>query len=199
MRIRLGIDQLDVDADLVARQADAPFEHIAHTKLAADLPSVDGLIPESERRIARNHKHAWKPRHIGRKVLGDTIREILLVGVVTEIGKGQDDDRQARGDGGLGDWWRGRRARRRRLGDSFLAQRIDPHWECNVLDVLLAELLEGKGNLVADLIIHCPGNANRARLGKRFQARRNIDPSPKMSSSSTMTSPRLTPMRNLMR
>jgi hypothetical protein len=44
MRVGLGIDQLDVDADLVARSTDAPFEHIADAQLAADLLRVDRLV-----------------------------------------------------------------------------------------------------------------------------------------------------------
>jgi hypothetical protein len=37
MRVALGIDQLGIDTNLVAGPPDAPFEHIAHVKLAADL------------------------------------------------------------------------------------------------------------------------------------------------------------------
>ncbi len=37
MRIGCGIAQLGADAELVARSPAASFEHIAHTKLAADL------------------------------------------------------------------------------------------------------------------------------------------------------------------
>src|SRR6516165_6163688 len=45
MRVGGDIDQLGVDAELVARPPDAPFEHIAHTQLPADLSRVDGLVP----------------------------------------------------------------------------------------------------------------------------------------------------------
>jgi hypothetical protein len=41
MLVGCGIDKLCVDANLVARPANAPFQHIAHTKLAADLLRVD--------------------------------------------------------------------------------------------------------------------------------------------------------------
>jgi hypothetical protein len=37
MRVSRGIDQLDADANLVARPTDASFEDIAHPELAADL------------------------------------------------------------------------------------------------------------------------------------------------------------------
>src|SRR5438105_2751986 len=41
MRVALGIDQLGVDADLVARPSDASLQYIAHAKLTADLLRVD--------------------------------------------------------------------------------------------------------------------------------------------------------------
>jgi hypothetical protein len=37
MRVGLSVNELDVDASLLARPLDAPFEHIAHTELGADL------------------------------------------------------------------------------------------------------------------------------------------------------------------
>jgi len=57
MRVGRGIDQLGVDAELAARSPDAPFEHVAHAKLAADLLRVDRLVPVRERGIARDHEH----------------------------------------------------------------------------------------------------------------------------------------------
>jgi hypothetical protein len=56
MRIGLGVDQLGVDPDLVARPPDAPFEHIAHTQFTADLPSVDRLVAIRKGGIARDHE-----------------------------------------------------------------------------------------------------------------------------------------------
>jgi hypothetical protein len=96
MRVGRGVDQLGVDAEPVARPPDAPFEHVAHTKLAADLLGVDGLVPIGERGIARDHEHILEPREIGRQILGDPVREILLLPIVAEVCKGEDDDRQTR-------------------------------------------------------------------------------------------------------
>jgi hypothetical protein len=95
MRIGRSIDQLGVDTDLVARSPDAPLEHVAHAQLAADLLRVNRLVPVCECGIARDHEHILEPREIGREVLGDPVREILLLPVVAEVRKGQDDDRQA--------------------------------------------------------------------------------------------------------
>jgi hypothetical protein len=43
MRVGLGIDELGIDADAVARPPDASFEYIADTQLATDLLCVDKL------------------------------------------------------------------------------------------------------------------------------------------------------------
>ena len=61
MRIGRGTDQLGVDAELVAGPPDAPFEHIAHAQLAANLLRVDGLVPVRERGIPRDHEHIREP------------------------------------------------------------------------------------------------------------------------------------------
>jgi hypothetical protein len=56
VRVGLGIDQLGVDPDLIARAPDAPFQHIAHAKLSTDLLRVDWLVPISEGGIARDNE-----------------------------------------------------------------------------------------------------------------------------------------------
>src|SRR6516165_4691630 len=61
MCVALGIDQLGVNADLVARASDTPFKHIAHAQLATDLLRVDGLVPVRERGIARDHETVRNP------------------------------------------------------------------------------------------------------------------------------------------
>ena len=96
MRVGVGLDQLGADADLVARSPDAAFQHIAHSKLAADLLCLGGPVPIGERGVARNDEHVREPRQIGRQVLGDSIGKILLFSIVTQIRKGQNYDRQAR-------------------------------------------------------------------------------------------------------
>jgi hypothetical protein len=53
MRVSFSIDQLGGDADPVSRALDLSFEHIAHTKLAADLLRLDRPVPIGEGGIAR--------------------------------------------------------------------------------------------------------------------------------------------------
>ena len=88
MRVRFGIGELGVDANLFARPLNAPFEHIAHADLAADLFRIDRLVPISERGVARDDERADEPRQIGRQVFSDPVGKILLVGSVAEIGEG---------------------------------------------------------------------------------------------------------------
>jgi len=45
---------------------------------------------------------------------------------------------------------------------------VDAYWPGNVLDVLLAQIFEREGELVAHLIAHHPADADPARLGERF-------------------------------
>ena len=92
MRVPFGIDQLCVDTDLVTRPPDTPFEHITHAKLAADLLGVDPLALIGERSIARDHQHTRDARQIGGQILGNPVREILLLRIFAEISKGQDHD-----------------------------------------------------------------------------------------------------------
>jgi hypothetical protein len=46
MRVGLGIDQLDIDANLVARPLDASLQYMAYAELAADLLGVDRFCPD---------------------------------------------------------------------------------------------------------------------------------------------------------
>ena len=100
MRVSVRVDQLGVDPDAVTRPPDAPFKQVTDAELAADLLRFDPLPLIGERGIARNYEHPLDPRQIGGQILGDPIREILLFGVVAEVGKGQHYDRQAWRDDG---------------------------------------------------------------------------------------------------
>src|SRR5262249_486870 len=85
MGVGLRVDQLGIDADLIARTPDAPFENVTHTKLSADLLGVDALVLIGERCVARDHEHACDPRQVGRQILGYPGSKILLVWVIPKI------------------------------------------------------------------------------------------------------------------
>jgi len=53
---------------------------------------------------------------------------------------------------------------------------IGPHRPRDVLDLLLAHVLEGDFKLVAHLVAHHPADAEPARLGERFEPCGDIDP-----------------------
>ena len=107
MHIDLGIDQLGVDANPTARPADGAFEHIPHAQFPANLLGVGRPVPISDCSVVRDHQHAGEPRQIGRQILGDLVRKILLLRVAAEVGKRQHDDCQPRRN-----WLRNRRSRR---------------------------------------------------------------------------------------
>jgi hypothetical protein len=52
----------------------------------------------------------------------------------------------------------------------------DPQRAGDVLQTLLPEILERQIELVADLVAHDPTDADATGLGKRLQARHNVDP-----------------------
>src|SRR5215469_9634167 len=112
MRVGLGIDQLGVDTDMAARPLDAPFEHVADPQLAADLPRADRLVSVRERGIGRDHEHIRDLRQVGREILSDRVREILLLAVLAEVSEGQHHDRQA---------WRRASALSRQCADKAIA------------------------------------------------------------------------------
>jgi hypothetical protein len=60
MRIGLGVDQLGIDADLIARPTDASFKHVADAQLAADLLRIGRLVPIGE--MNHNSTAATSPR-----------------------------------------------------------------------------------------------------------------------------------------
>src|SRR3546814_12230386 len=48
-------------------------------------------------------------------------------------------------------------------------------WSSDVLDVVLAGVLEPIGQATADLVAGCPGQADAAGLGQALQAGRDVD------------------------
>ena len=54
------------------------------------------------------------------------------------------------------------------------AQCKDPHWPRDILDALLAHVLEGEVEPVAYLIADDPADADPARFSQAFETRRNV-------------------------
>jgi hypothetical protein len=68
----------------------------------------------------------------------------------------------------------------------------------DVLELLLAAILETHVQLAFDFAVHFFGNQDTARIGDTLQPDRNVDPvAVNVTSWPTIMSPRLSPMRNL--
>ncbi|HEX6795949.1 MAG TPA: hypothetical protein VF304_19075 [Casimicrobiaceae bacterium] len=90
------VDELHRNAHPVAGLAHAAFEHRLHVELAAD--HCDVLVPalELERRRARRHAQAADLREHVQKLVGETVRKILVFLVPAAV-----DERQHRNRRGL--------------------------------------------------------------------------------------------------
>src|ERR1700730_13752049 len=96
MRAALGIDQLHVDQHLIAASSYAAFHDIANPQIAPDMFSIDSLALVGKGCVAGDHEAPRNPRQIGRQIIGNAVREILLVRVVRKVREGKDNDRQRR-------------------------------------------------------------------------------------------------------
>ena len=106
VRARFRVDKLRVDPDAVGAALHAPFHHVVHTEFAADHAGVHWLALEGEGGVARDDEGARNARQVGCEAFGDTIDEVVLLAVATEVDEGQDNDGEPRCDG---------RVQRRRL------------------------------------------------------------------------------------
>ena len=165
MRAGLRLDQLRRDAHPVARFAHAAFEHVAHSQFAGDLPHVDGSAFVGGARVAGDNEQPADARERGDDLLDHAVGEIFLLRIAAQILK-----RQYRNRGFVRQWHR-RRYRR------FYAKPHAPdmHRPCNVLDLLLAEILEREVELVAHLVVHHPADADATRLRQGFETCRDVD------------------------
>src|SRR5215471_12663881 len=189
------LDQLRGDPQPVAALADASFEHVAHAELASDLLHINRAAFVDEAAVACDDKEPPELRQRRGDVFDHAIGEDFLLGVGAHV---RERKRRDRGLVWERQWfWR---ARRRPLsGDRAVPNSVNPHGSRDVLDLLLAHVREDVIELVTHLIANDPADADPARFRERLQPRGHVHPVPEDVVFSTMTSPRLTPMRNLMR
>jgi hypothetical protein len=113
--------------------------------------------------------------------------EMLLLGVATDIGERQDDDREARRGGFFLCCNRG--GFRPRWLAAF--ERVDPDRRGDVLELGRAEIADCQVEPPPDLTIGVLGQTDRAGIGDPLQPRGVLTPSPIRSpSASSTTSPR---------
>jgi len=53
---------------------------------------------------------------------------------------------------------------------------VDPHWPSNVLEALLAQILECKVELTCCVLLDTGRNANATRFGQTFETGRDVHP-----------------------
>src|SRR5262249_37488169 len=159
-----GVDQLRRDPYATPRLAHGAFEHIAHAEFAPDLLHIDGAAFVGEARVAGDDEEPFDPRKRSDDLLDHAVGKIFLLGVAAHVLEWQDRDR----------WLvrqyerrlrRCRRARLRRTRPFAEQDAVDAHRPRDVLDLLLAHILERKGELVAHLVAHHPADADPPGLG----------------------------------
>ena len=99
-------------------------------------------------------------------VLDHAVREIFLFGVGAQVLERQHRDRRPVG-------YRRRRGRRR--GGCADPHAIGAHRAGNVFDLLFAQILKRKVDLIADLVAHDPAHTDPAGLGQGFEAGGEVD------------------------
>jgi hypothetical protein len=75
------VDELGVDAHLVAVPPHAALEHVAHPEILGDLLRLRGLALVGPGGVARGDEEAGELGKVGGQVFGDAVGEIPLLGV----------------------------------------------------------------------------------------------------------------------
>ena len=78
MRAGLSVDKLDGDANVVAREADAPLKEVTNTKLLGDLAGIDRATFVDERGVARDHCERLEATERGDQVLNDAVGKVVF-------------------------------------------------------------------------------------------------------------------------
>src|SRR6516162_11101125 len=89
-----SVDQLYVYPKPVAAALHRTLKHIADVQLASQLLYVHSFSLEREGRVARNYERAVDARQVCGQALGDTVHEVLLLGIAADVCKGQNHDGQ---------------------------------------------------------------------------------------------------------
>src|SRR5919106_2851114 len=168
-----GVDQLAGDADAAARRSDAALQDIANSEVPGDLPDIDGFALVNEARIPGDDEEPTQARQRRDDVLGHAVSEVILLGIATQIGEGQDRY------GRLLDLprllWACIRADRPESRRKVQGDAISAYWPIDVLEHLLAHVLESEIESVADVISDGCRDRDPTRFRYAFQPRRQID------------------------
>ena len=139
--------------------------HVGRPEGAADLAHVHALAAEREGGVAGDHHELAEARQLGDHVVRDAVAEIDLLRVAAHVLERQHRD--GRLFAGLWRRWpRRRRALRR--------QPVGSHGPGDVLQVLLAHILEGEIELARQLIVRRGGDQHASRRTELLQAGRHV-------------------------
>ena len=171
MRAALRVHQLRGDPDTIADLADAALEHVTHAELARHLLHVDRAALVHERRVARDDEQPTHVRYRRDDVFGNPVCEVFLLVVTAHVFEWQNRNRRLV-------WQPGCRVRLlRRTVRRHIArlQTKTADRPIEVLDGLLAEILERHGERVADMLVNVARDANPAGLRQCLHAGRDVD------------------------
>lgn len=86
------LNKLPSDANAIAGFSDATFEHIAHSKLAADLFDIDSVALVGKAGVPSYHE---EPTRFGKRsddVLGNSVGKVFLFGITAHVLKCKNCD-----------------------------------------------------------------------------------------------------------
>ena len=165
-----AVDQLGVDPDPRARLADAPLEDVADPEFGGDLGQIGRLALVGETGVAPDHEQTADLAEVGDDIFADPVGEIFLFGIAAHVVERQHGDRRTRlldrvgRDLGRGAGFPG-------TDDNI----IDPNWNLDILELLVAGVLEHDIGLGHDIVANRGRHRNSARSGDRFDPRGDID------------------------
>ena len=189
MAVGRALDQFRIDPDPVAHLAHAALDDIGDAEFPGDALEVLRPSLVGEDRVAAQHEQAGDVRHVGDDVLGDAVAEKFLLGIVAQIGEGQDRQRRLVG-AHLPDTATETAPAACGAGLTPIGK-IDTHRLGYVLDPLVALIGKVQSSLLPTSLRTAaeqampPGGARPCSRTARFT------PSPWKSSPSTMMSPRV--------
>ncbi len=94
------VDQLHIDADLLAGFLHAALQDVPDIEIARDIGKVGSLALVGKGLVAGDDEQRRDLGEIGGEILGDAVGEILLLGIAADVVEGQDHQRTASNGGG---------------------------------------------------------------------------------------------------
>ena len=93
-----GVDELTGDTNSPAGSPDAALEDVTDAEFLGDPADVHGSSLVGEGRVARDDEEPAQAGQCRDDVLGDPVREVVLLRIATHVGERQDGDRWGVGD-----------------------------------------------------------------------------------------------------